>query len=67
MSRKPGRLSRPLEIVRDIYLSTLSRYPTEEEVDILKSYLQTSGLKPPEVAQDILWALINSKEFLFHH
>ena len=50
-----------------IYLTLLSREPTEAELEVARSYAQTSGLKPFEVGADLAWALLNSKEFLYRH
>lgn len=49
------------------YLTLLQREPTPEEFETAGEYARTSGFKPIEVAQDIAWALINSKEFLYRH
>ncbi len=55
------------EVLRLLYLTLLSREPTPEEALTAANYARTAGLKPHEIAQDIAWALINSKEFLFRH
>jgi hypothetical protein len=54
------------ELVDDLYLSALSRFPSEDERHLAISHLngcpdRRSGL------EDLTWALINSKEFLFQH
>jgi hypothetical protein len=54
-------------MVSGIYLTILSRYPTEEELQIVGTYPQASGMKGREVALDLVWALINSAEFLYRH
>ena len=51
----------------EIYLTILSRYPTAEELKALGPYIQQASRKPPEAAQDIIWSLINSDEFLYRH
>ncbi|MCD6361935.1 MAG: DUF1553 domain-containing protein [Armatimonadetes bacterium] len=53
--------------VSDLYITLLSREPTDEELAAALSYGRSSGLKPYKVAVDVAWALINSKEFLFKH
>lgn len=55
------------ETVRLLYLTLLSREPTDREMLVAAEYARSSGLKPLEVAQDLAWALINSKEFLYRH
>jgi len=59
--------SNPQDRINEIYLTLLSRFPTEEEVKIISAYFQpTSGNKWPAVV-DLIWALINSAEFLYRH
>jgi hypothetical protein len=53
-------------ILDDLYLSTLSRTPTAEDVKVSLEYLSKSKDKR-KAWEDIHWALINSKEFLFRH
>jgi hypothetical protein len=51
------------KLVEDIYLSCLSRPPTEKE---LKAVEFKSDADRLEVAQDLAWALLNSPAFLFN-
>lgn len=53
--------------VTDAYLTILSRYPTEEELKIVKTYSQSSTVKGKEAMVDLTWALVNSSEFLYRH
>ncbi len=53
--------------IDELYLAVLSRYPTDEERDIVAEYRKTSKLKPSDVAYDLAWSLINSKEFMLKH
>lgn len=66
-----GRIARLLkdkkpheEIVTELYLTTVSRKPTQAELDATKQFLADSP-SPAECYQDLLWALFNSKQFLF--
>jgi uncharacterized protein DUF1549/uncharacterized protein DUF1553 len=60
-SGKPDR-----EIVEELFLSALARRPTQKELDdVLKVVPQAPSRE--EAMQDVLWALINSKEFMFNH
>lgn len=54
------------EIVRELYLVTLSRPPSSEELDTCLKLVQAASSRT-EGLQDILWALINTREFLFNH
>ncbi len=57
----------PRELTAGIYLGVLSRFPTEEEMKTVESYVQTGKAKGREAAVDLAWALINSPEFLYRH
>lgn len=60
--------NRPMrEIISNLYLGILSRWPTEKELRTFEQYVQNSGLKPRDAALDLSWTLINSSEFLFRH
>jgi len=54
------------EIVEDLYLATLSRRPTVEEQAACKTLLAEAG-DPKTFYQDLLWSLLNSKNFQFAH
>jgi hypothetical protein len=54
------------EIVTDIYLSTLCRFPTSAELKLAQQFVEESET-PTECYQDLLWAIINSKHFVFVH
>ncbi|MGL5017970.1 MAG: DUF1549 and DUF1553 domain-containing protein, partial [Luteolibacter sp.] len=59
----------PAEIIRHLYLTVLSRPPTDMESEKL---LAAVAEKPEpaavrEVLEDVFWALLNSKEFIFNH
>ena len=53
-------------LLEDLYLATLSRMPTEEDVKVSLEYLGKASDKR-KAWEDIHWALLNSKEFLFRH
>jgi hypothetical protein len=53
-------------LVEELYLATLSRPPRLEEQDKVLAWIKTAP-SPQEGAQDLLWVLLNSKEFLFNH
>ena len=54
-------------MIQRIYLIVLSRYPTDDELTVAKTYFSTKGLQVNQAAGDLAWALINSKEFLYRH
>jgi hypothetical protein len=54
------------ELLDTLFLSTLARYPTPAEAKALLAMIAQAP-KHEEGFQDALWALLNSKEFLFNH
>jgi len=54
-------------LIRSLYLNILSRYPTPQEAAAAQEYLRGSGLSAREAALDLVWALVNTKEFLYRH
>lgn len=52
------------ELITELYLRTLNRFPTEEELATAEAYLAKSP-KRREGSEDLLWALISSRAFLF--
>jgi hypothetical protein len=52
------------EKIRSLYVTTLCRFPTSQELDAALAMIANSP-SPTEAYQDLLWALINSKQFLF--
>jgi hypothetical protein len=48
-----------------MYLASMSRLPTPSELDKGLTYLR-SGESRAARAQDLLWALVNSKAFLYN-
>jgi hypothetical protein len=64
------------EKIRELYLTAFSRKPAGDEMALTKSYLtrptrdKDGKAKPAdkrEAFEDIVWAIVNSKEFLFNH
>jgi WD40 repeat protein len=62
---KSGRT--PTEIVIQLYLAAYSRPPTQEELKIAVAAFSAPGATRKSATEDILWALINSAEFVFNH
>lgn len=65
-------------LVRELYLAALTRAPSEQELQTALAYLEQPPLDDEGVAvdpakarqdhfQDLIWAVINTKEFLFNH
>jgi len=56
----------PAALIREAYLRTVCRPPTKDEMEIAKAYLSESR-SPLAGLRDVLWALINTKEFITNH
>jgi hypothetical protein len=56
----------PDQIVEHAYLGAFSRFPTTQERAKLVKILQASPDRRA-AAEDMLWALLSTKEFLFNH
>lgn len=55
------------EIVEQLYLSTVSRFPNESELALMKEAFSVPNGNRETITQDILWVLLNTKEFVFNH
>jgi hypothetical protein len=54
----------PLEMIQEIYLATVCRLPSAEETEVCQQIVAESP-SPKEGYEDLMWALINSKHFLY--
>jgi hypothetical protein len=55
-------------MVTGLYLAILSRPPTSAETATVAAYLRpASGTNSRMAFEDLAWALVNSKEFLYKH
>jgi hypothetical protein len=53
-------------VVENLYLATVSRPPRPDEANEAQSWIGKAAT-PKEGVQDLLWVLLNSREFLFNH
>jgi hypothetical protein len=74
LSSKQGRVKQladskmsPEEIVNELYLATLSRFPSADELNTAAAAFVGSGATRQTATEDVLWALLNSPEFQFNH
>jgi len=56
---------KPEEIVEQLYLAIYSRMPDSEERLIARGVFQKKGTTRRQAAEDLMWALINTPEFVF--
>jgi hypothetical protein len=62
-----ARSEEPIESrIERLFLATLTRRPSEEEVQQFKSFLESSESREPRW-QDAVWALLTCSEFRFNH
>lgn len=54
------------QVVEEIYLSALCRYPSEKETRTAERYLARSLDRNTGIT-DLLWTVVNTREFLFQH
>ena len=57
----------PEEIVEELYLAAYSRFPTARERTAAVSHLNRTPDKLRQASQDLLWAMLNTPEFIFKH
>ena len=58
----------PHQIIEDIYLACFSRFPRSEELEIaLGIFPEAPEASRQNAVEDLLWALINTAEFVFNH
>ncbi len=55
----------PTEIIDELYLATLSRPADSAERELLLTVFNQSGSERRAVIEDVLWTLLNHREFLF--
>ena len=83
LARKDGRAAKLAEDtkaahpekINSLYYRAFARMPLKEEIDVAVGYLNREAVdkdgkpvdKTKERYEDILWALVNTKEFLFNH
>lgn len=60
-------LKTPDEIIDELTLATLSRFPTKAERAALGALFDGGEPARRAAVEDALWALMNTKEFLFNH
>ncbi len=57
----------PSEIVKELYLAAYARYPAADELRVAVGTFSQDGATRLTASEDVLWALINSAEFVLNH
>lgn len=55
------------ELIDQLYLWSLARHATPAEIDLGKRYYSSYEGKRAEAAQDMMWVLLNSRDFMLVH
>jgi len=55
------------QLITELYLWTLARHPTAEEQQVGQAFFKSYAERRGEAAQDLMWALLNSKDFQLVH
>ncbi len=56
----------PAQVIETIYMRALSRTPTTTELQKLLAQVDASANKQ-QALEDVFWAVLNSREFMFNH
>ncbi|MDA1230542.1 MAG: hypothetical protein O2856_07200, partial [Planctomycetota bacterium] len=66
ISTQPEPTWKVTEVITDAYLRTVSRFPTDDELQTAKTYIAESS-DPIDGVRGVLWALLNTREFIVNH
>ena len=55
------------QVIDELFLATLSRVATDRERKLLLAAFTEGSGNRREAVEDILWTLLNTKEFLYNH
>ena len=54
------------QLIKTLYLAAYSRFAKEEEINKMRKHLAKTASRQDAI-QDIIWALVNTQEFMFQH
>jgi hypothetical protein len=57
----------PEDVIRNLYLALYSRLPLPEEIETASKIFHTESANRRLAIEDLMWALLNSAEFVFNH
>jgi hypothetical protein len=54
------------KVIRELYLTALARFPTDDELKIQREHVAAASSRAAGM-KDVLWSLLNVREFVFVH
>lgn len=54
------------DALEDLFLATLTRLPTEKEQALFLDHVKSKKIRQ-KAYTDVLWAIVNTPEFIFNH
>lgn len=57
----------PKEIVGELYLGALARFPTPEEERLMLEAFSAPDVSRRQATEDVLWSVMNTKEFIYNN
>ncbi len=57
----------PAAIIDELYLAALARAPRADELELMQKAFEREGVGRGAAVEDVLWTLLNTKEFLYNH
>jgi hypothetical protein len=54
------------DVIEELFLATLSRLPTDKEKDRMTEHVKSKGNRQAGFV-DVVWALVNTREFILNH
>jgi hypothetical protein len=57
----------PEQVIESLYIRCFARKPQSKETDAILKSIQAEPNEKQAILEDLFWALLNSKEFMFNH